>query len=77
MIKVNHNTNIQYKKGNWTKVGTVVLLYERKYEDNLNQLWDLIPYGAPDTASLMSPTKASFSDDEEEEYSFSSASYAL
>lgn len=64
-------------QGNWTKPGTVVLLYDRKYEDNLNQLWDLIPYGGTDSSSLLSPTKASFSDDEDEDYSFSSASYAL
>jgi hypothetical protein len=45
----------------------------------LNQLWDLIPYGGggTDASSLLSPTKASFSDDEDEDYSFSSASYAL
>lgn len=64
-------------QGNWTKPGTVVLLYDRKYEDNENQLWDLIPYGGTDASSLLSPTKGSFSDDEDEDYSFSSASYAL
>ncbi|GAA5815895.1 hypothetical protein MFLAVUS_009414 [Mucor flavus] len=62
-------------RGNWNKKGTVVLLYERKYEDNLNQLWDLVPYQS-DNVSILSSTHTSFTE-EEDEYSFSSASYAL
>ncbi|KAI8073545.1 ricin B lectin domain-containing protein [Thamnidium elegans] len=62
-------------RGNWNKKGTVVLLYERKYEDNLNQLWDLVPYQS-DSVSILSSTHTSFTE-EEDEYSFSSATYAL
>ncbi|KAI9364619.1 ricin B lectin domain-containing protein [Pilaira anomala] len=64
-------------RGNWTKKGTVVLLYERKYEDNLNQLWDLVPYTASDNVSILSSTHTSSFTDEDDEYSFSSATYAL
>ncbi|CAO3643169.1 unnamed protein product [Mucor fragilis] len=64
-------------RGNWTKAGTVVLLYERKYEDNENQLWDLVPCDSADAASLLSPSKSSDEGDEDEDYAFSSASYAL
>ncbi|KAF7721513.1 hypothetical protein EC973_004539 [Apophysomyces ossiformis] len=60
-------------RGNWTKPGTVVLLYERKYEDNENQLWDLIPYESPDQASSI----YSYTTSETDEYSFSTSSYAL
>ncbi|KAG2209909.1 hypothetical protein INT46_010505 [Mucor plumbeus] len=62
-------------RGNWTKQGTVVLLYERKYEDNENQLWDLVPSDIADASSVLSPSKSS--DEEDEDYAFSSASYAL
>ncbi|KAL1927603.1 hypothetical protein VTP01DRAFT_3840 [Rhizomucor pusillus] len=54
-------------RGNWQKEGTVVLLYERKYTDNENQLWDLIPHDEPGTSH----------DDGSEEYAFSTSSYAL
>ncbi|KAK4521842.1 cell separation during budding [Mucor velutinosus] len=64
-------------RGNWTKPGTVVLLYERKYEDNENQLWDLVPCDTADASSLLSPSKSSDEGDEDEDYAFSSASYAL
>ncbi|KAI8374464.1 ricin B lectin domain-containing protein [Radiomyces spectabilis] len=57
-------------RGNWTKPGTVVLLYERKYQDNENQLWDLIPEVTEETGSLHSSI-------DPDEYSFSTASYAL
>ncbi|KAG1438735.1 hypothetical protein G6F56_012539 [Rhizopus delemar] len=59
-------------RGNWTKPGTVVLLYERKYSDNLNQLWDLVPENGS-----ISSLESSQQEDESEEYTFSSASYAL
>ncbi|KAI7903298.1 ricin B lectin domain-containing protein [Cokeromyces recurvatus] len=62
-------------RGNWTKPGTVVLLYERKYEDNLNQLWDLVPCETTDAA--LETSIIDNSDDEEDGYVFSSASYAL
>lgn len=52
-----------------------MLLYERKYEDNENQLWDLVPSDTTDASSVLSPSKSS--DDEDEDYAFSSASYAL
>jgi hypothetical protein len=67
-------------KGNWTKPGTVVLLYERKYEDNLNQLWDLIPCETANASSLQNASRSSLNtsnDDSEDEYAFSSATYAL
>ncbi|KAG2198890.1 ricin B lectin domain-containing protein [Mucor mucedo] len=64
-------------RGNWTKPGTVVLLYNRKYEDNLNQLWDLIPFGTSDSSSQISSTSVSLNEKEDEDYSFSSATYAL
>ncbi|GAN10008.1 hypothetical protein MAM1_0312d09542 [Mucor ambiguus] len=64
-------------RGNWTKPGTVVLLYERKYEDNENQLWDLVPCDSADASSILSPSKSSEDGDEDEDYAFSSASYAL
>lgn len=54
-----------------------MLLYERKYEDNENQLWDLVPCDSADAASLLSPSKSSDEGDEDEDYAFSSASYAL
>ncbi|ORY98607.1 ricin B lectin domain-containing protein [Syncephalastrum racemosum] len=63
-------------RGNWTKPGTVVLLYERKYEDNLNQLWDFVPADTSTTASTTDGASLSV-DDSEEDYSFSTASYAL
>ncbi|KAI8064806.1 ricin B lectin domain-containing protein [Gilbertella persicaria] len=65
-------------RGNWTKPGTVVLLYERKYEDNLNQLWDLVPLESVEPASQLQE-KSSFDDEEYDDagYSFSSATYAL
>ncbi|CEJ03031.1 hypothetical protein RMCBS344292_17022 [Rhizopus microsporus] len=67
-------------RGNWTKPGTIVLLYERKYKDNLNQLWDLIPYEpASDQSSVISPSIHSQNTevDDDDDYAFSSASYAL
>ena len=67
-------------QGNWTKPGTIVLLYERKYKDNLNQLWDLIPYEpASDQSSVISPSIHSQNTevDDDDDYAFSSASYAL
>ncbi|KAG0165268.1 hypothetical protein DFQ30_008698 [Apophysomyces sp. BC1015] len=60
-------------RGNWTKPGTVVLLYERKYEDNENQLWDLIPYELQEHENMLDPVTTM----ETEEYSFSTSSYAL
>ncbi|CAO3626169.1 unnamed protein product [Cunninghamella blakesleeana] len=60
-------------RGNWTKPGTVVLLYERKFKDNQNQKWDLIP--ADDTSS--NHTNSFTNELEEDDYSFSSSSYAL
>ncbi|PHZ07823.1 ricin B-like lectin [Rhizopus microsporus ATCC 52813] len=67
-------------RGNWTKPGTVVLLYERKYKDNLNQLWDLIPYeSVSDQSSVLSPSIQSQGTEvnDDDDYAFSSASYAL
>ncbi|KAI7866653.1 ricin B lectin domain-containing protein [Spinellus fusiger] len=61
-------------RGNWTKPGTVVLLYERKHEDNENQLWDFIPYSEPKSLENITGPDTP---DELEEYSFSTASYAL
>ncbi|KAI8646075.1 ricin B lectin domain-containing protein [Parasitella parasitica] len=62
-------------RGNWTKPGTVVLLYDRKYVDNENQLWDLVPCDQPSGSSVLSSYKSS--EDEDDDYAFSSASYAL
>ncbi|CAO3590483.1 unnamed protein product [Absidia cylindrospora] len=58
-------------RGNWTKPGTVVLLYERNEDEN--QLWTLVP------SDGSSPTPSSHSNlyQDEEDYSFSTASYAL
>ncbi|KAG0743129.1 hypothetical protein G6F57_003252 [Rhizopus arrhizus] len=65
-------------RGNWTKPGTVVLLYDRKYSDNLNQLWDLVPYEIPSSnSSMINPSIHSQQDESNDEYAFSSASYAL
>ncbi|CEG68524.1 hypothetical protein RMATCC62417_04772 [Rhizopus microsporus] len=67
-------------RGNWTKPGTIVLLYERKYKDNLNQLWDLIPYEpVSDQSSVLSPSIHSQNTEvnDDDDYAFSSASYAL
>jgi hypothetical protein len=59
----------------------VVLLYNRKYSENLNQLWDLIPADIPDNQSMQSGKESTLSggneDDGDDEYAFSSASYAL
>ncbi|KAI8098521.1 ricin B lectin domain-containing protein [Halteromyces radiatus] len=60
-------------RGNWSKPGTVVLLYERKLSDNENQLWTLIP--ADGTSPSPSTQSSLYQDDED--YSFSTASYAL
>ncbi|KAI9269245.1 ricin B lectin domain-containing protein [Phascolomyces articulosus] len=62
-------------RGNWTKPGTVVLLYNRKYSDNENQLWDLIPYNDHNGSSDQQGSETPGSEDED--YSFSTASYAL
>ncbi|CAO3676681.1 unnamed protein product [Umbelopsis vinacea] len=62
--------------GNSDKPGAQILLYNRKYEDNLNQLWDLIPV----TTSTLSPNEQSLKgadDNDDDEYSFSNASYEL
>ncbi|KAI8359154.1 ricin B lectin domain-containing protein [Blakeslea trispora] len=65
-------------RGNWTKPGTVVLLYERKYEDNMNQLWDLIPYESPESSNPTSSSNSPFEQDYDDAgYGFSSATYAL
>ncbi|KAI9486937.1 MAG: ricin B lectin domain-containing protein [Benjaminiella poitrasii] len=65
-------------RGNWTKPGTVVLLYERKYEDNLNQLWDLVPCETTDASqSSINEGDDNDNDDDDDGYAFSSASYAL
>ncbi|KAI9319141.1 ricin B lectin domain-containing protein [Dichotomocladium elegans] len=63
-------------RGNWSKPGSPVLLYERKYADNENQLWDLVPFvekqgrsslvGSPETRH-----------EGEEDYTFSTSSYVL
>lgn len=71
-------TNIPYLlhtfQGNWTKPGTVVLLYERKYSDNENQLWDLIPdTDDGSSASILLREE----EDGDDDYSFSTSSYAL
>ncbi|KAI9031551.1 ricin B lectin domain-containing protein [Phycomyces nitens] len=63
-------------RGNWTKPGTVVLLYERKYTDNDNQLWDFVPYSEP-KGLVDDGVKSDSSYDSEDEYLFSTASYAL
>ncbi|CAM0136144.1 unnamed protein product [Umbelopsis sp. WA50703] len=61
-------------RGNSLKPGAQVLLYNRKYEDNLNQLWDLIP----DSNTILSQSELSNEDgDDDDEYSFSNASYEL
>ncbi|KAJ2959264.1 hypothetical protein NQZ79_g5207 [Umbelopsis isabellina] len=61
-------------RGNSVKSGAQVLLYNRKYEDNLNQLWDLIP----ESNTLLSPSELSNENgDDDDEYSFSNASYEL
>ncbi|KAG2187781.1 hypothetical protein INT44_005471 [Umbelopsis vinacea] len=60
-------------RGNSLKPGAQVLLYNRKYEDNLNQLWDLVTV----STSTLSPTEQSQTDDEEDDYSFSNATYDL
>ncbi|KAI7886510.1 ricin B-like lectin [Lichtheimia hyalospora FSU 10163] len=60
-------------RGNWTKPGTVVLLYDRKFSDNENQLWDLIPHD-PQGSNTPKDDDAS---DIDKDYSFSSSSYAL
>ncbi|ORX62746.1 hypothetical protein DM01DRAFT_356040 [Hesseltinella vesiculosa] len=67
-------------RGNWTKPGTVVLLYERKFKDNDNQLWDLIPVDGSSKSSLLSVGDTlvdESDDDQDDDYSFSTASYAL
>ncbi|KAI8074153.1 hypothetical protein BC940DRAFT_290175 [Gongronella butleri] len=67
-------------RGNWTKPGTVVLLYERKFKDNDNQLWDIIPAdGSSKQSSVSSMQDTVVADDIEndDDYSFSTASYAL
>ncbi|CAO3684065.1 unnamed protein product [Umbelopsis ramanniana] len=61
-------------RGNSFKPGAQVLLYNRKYEDNINQLWDLVTV----STSTLSPTEQSQTDDEaEDDYSFSNATYDL
>jgi len=62
-------------RGNSFKPGAQILLYNRKYEDNINQLWDLIPV----TTSTLSASEQSLKDDndDDDEYSFSNASYEL
>ncbi|KAI7847314.1 ricin B lectin domain-containing protein [Circinella umbellata] len=62
-------------RGNWTKPGTVVLLYNRKYSDNENQLWDLVPYS--DHNGSGSSHNGETPGSEDGDYSFSTASYAL
>ncbi|CDH49546.1 hypothetical protein RO3G_02323 [Lichtheimia corymbifera JMRC:FSU:9682] len=62
-------------RGNWTKPGTVVLLYERKYSDNENQLWDLIPDTSDDESSASILLREE--EDGDDDYSFSTSSYAL
>lgn len=52
-----------------------MLLYERKYQENENQLWDLVPDDASNTDSAIANSLNESGD--EEEYQFSSASYAL
>ncbi|CAO3617679.1 unnamed protein product [Cunninghamella echinulata] len=61
-------------RGESSKPGTAVILYERKLKNNLNQLWDLIP---ADDSSSTHTNSLTTELDEEDDYSFSSASYAL
>ncbi|KAI9281172.1 ricin B lectin domain-containing protein [Sporodiniella umbellata] len=75
--QVNPNLVIDIR-GNWTKPGTAVLLYDRKYSDNLNQLWDLVPYTpSQDGSVVLDPLDTSPKESATDEYEFSSASYAL
>lgn len=50
-----------------------MLLYDRKFSDNENQLWDLIPHD-PQGSNTPKDDDAS---DIDKDYSFSTASYAL
>ncbi|KAI7850043.1 hypothetical protein BDC45DRAFT_519250 [Circinella umbellata] len=69
--KVNLNLDFDIR----TKPGTVVLLYSRKYSDNENHLWDMVPYN--DHNGSGSSHNGETPGSEDGDYLFSSASYAL